>query len=95
MKPKDIFGIAVRFIGLVFLYQGLSSVPTAFASVCPVFPHFFIKNLIPSIFVTGWPLVVGYWMVRGAPWLMRRAYPERATEAAPPNQTPAPRDLCS
>jgi hypothetical protein len=76
MKSKEVFGIAVRLIGLVFLYQGLSSVPTAVANICPVFPHFLWRNIFPSIFLTGWPLLVGYWMVCGAPWLMQRAYPE-------------------
>jgi hypothetical protein len=75
MKPKDIFGLAVRLIGLIFLYQGLASVPSSVSSVCPVFPHFYLRNLVPSLFLTGWPLVVAYWLVRGAPWLMRTAYP--------------------
>jgi hypothetical protein len=75
MKPHDIFNLAMRLIGLLFLYQGLSAVPAAVANFCPVFPHFNFRSLLPSLFLVGWPLLVGMWMVKGAPWLMRRAYP--------------------
>ena len=74
MKAKDIFGLAIRFIGLVFLYQSRAAVPSAILSVCPVFPHFFWRNLIPSLILVGWPLLVAYWLLRGAPPLMRLAY---------------------
>lgn len=76
MKSKEIFSVAVRIIGLIFLYQGLSSVPTAVGMVCPAFPHFVFRNCLPALFVVGWPLVLAWWMVRGAPWLMRVAYGE-------------------
>ncbi len=76
MKPKDIFNLTLRLIGLLFLYQGLTSVPAAFANFCPVFPHFNFRTLLPSAFLVGWPLLVAWWLVRGAPFLMRLAYPE-------------------
>ncbi len=83
MKPRDIFSIAVRMIGLVFLYQGLSSVPTAVANICPVFPHFYFRALWPASFLVGWPLVMAWWLVRGAPWLMRLAFESEDRTAAP------------
>jgi hypothetical protein len=76
MKPKDIFNLALRLIGLLFLYQGIASVPSAVHNFCPVFPHFSFRSLIPSLFLVGWPLLVAWWLIRGAPWLMRLAYPE-------------------
>jgi hypothetical protein len=76
MKTKDIFALTVRIIGLFFLYQGLAAVPTAVSSVCPVFPHFYFRNLLPSIVLVGWPLLAAYWLVRGAPPVMRWAYPD-------------------
>lgn len=76
MKPHDIFNVAIRLIGLLFLYQGLSAVPAAFHNFCPAFPHFNFRSLLPSLFLVGWPLVVGLWMVKGAPWLMKKAYPK-------------------
>ena len=55
MKAKDIFGVAVRFIGLLFLYQSLSAVPGAITNVCPVFPQFNSTNVLPSLKAVGWP----------------------------------------
>ena len=80
MKAKDIFGVAVRFIGLLFLYQSLSAVPVAISNVCPVFPHFYWKNVLPGLILVGWPLLIAYWLVRGAPLLMRLAYGKEAPE---------------
>lgn len=81
MKPKEIFGLVVRLIGLAFLYQGLSAVPNAVTSICPVFPHFFWRNLFPSVLIVGWPLAVGYWLVKGAPKLMQLAYGDQEQPA--------------
>jgi hypothetical protein len=74
MKAKDIFGLIIRLIGLVFLYQGLSAVPLAVNAFCPRFPHFVWTNFLPAFIMIAWPLLVSYWMVRGAPPLMRLAY---------------------
>ncbi len=71
---QDIFGLIVRVIGVVFVYQGLSSVPNAINSICPVFPHFLFRNIFPSLLLVGWPLLIGFWLIRGAPFLMRLAY---------------------
>jgi len=94
MKSKDIFGLAVRIAGLIFLYQGLASVPNAIASLCPsvAVPRFYFRNLFPSLLIVGWPLLIGYWLVRGAPWLMRLAYrdsPEEKSSTACDPLTPS------
>lgn len=73
---RVIFNLVVRLLGLAFIYHGLASVPTAVASFCPVFPNFIWRNLLPSFIFVAWPLVAGYWLLRGAPWLMRVAFPE-------------------
>ncbi len=82
MKARDIFGLAIRIIGLVFLYQGLTAVPNAILSMCPVWPHFLWRNFFPSLLIVGWPLLIGYWLVRGAPRLMALAYREPETQNA-------------
>ena len=82
MKSKEIFALAVRLIGLLFLYQGLSAVPTAAAGICPVFPHFYFRNILPGLWLVGWPLLLAYWLVRGAPWLMRLAFSSESGEGA-------------
>jgi len=76
MKAKDIFGLVVRLVGLMFLYQALSAVPVGVAAFCPRFPHFVWSNLIPALILVGWPLLAAYWLLRGAPPLMRWAYPD-------------------
>ena len=77
MKTKEIFKLVIQVMGLVFLYQGLAAVPMAIAAFCPAFPHFVFRNLVPPLFTVGWPFLAAYWMVRGAPPLMRIAYPEK------------------
>jgi hypothetical protein len=89
MKSKEIFALAVRLIGLLFLYQGLTAVPTAAASICPVFPHFYFRNLLPSLWIVGWPLLVAYWFVRGAPWLMRLAFSNESKNEVSQASVPA------
>lgn len=88
MKSKEIFTLAVRIIGLLFLWQGLTSVPAAINSLFPNFPHIYWKNLFPSLVIVGWPLLVAWWLVRGAPWLMRLAYPGEPANSQPAPQTP-------
>ena len=99
LAARLIFNLFVRLIGLTFLYQGLSAVPNAIASICPVFPHFYFRNLFPSVLLVGWPILIGYWLLRGAPWLMRLAYPEETTASenrfagsAEPSGKPLPRE---
>jgi hypothetical protein len=84
LTGKDIFGLVIRLIGLMFLYQGLMAVPQAFAGMFPLFPHLFIRNVVPGIVMVGWPLAAAYWLVRGAPPLMRWAYPEEKRLPAAP-----------
>lgn len=74
MKSKDIFGLMIRFFGLVFLFQGLVAVPTAWAIFCPVFPHFLFRHLFSCLLMVGWPLAVGCCLVMGAPRLANIAY---------------------
>ena len=74
MKPKDIFNLAIRVLGLVFLYHGLSGLPT-------LIPMLFSGAVIPFAvggLMVAWQLLLGYWFLRGAPPIMRIAYPEEA-----------------
>ena len=68
MKPKELFGLAVRLLGLVFLYHGLMSVPTLFVAPPSV--------ILLVIFL----LAVAWWLIGGAALLTERAYPENAEE---------------
>ena len=71
MKSKEIFQLAVRLLGLVMLYHAMQ--------------HFIIAapSMIGFATSTAWLLVIiglrlgmAYWLISGAPFLMRLAYPE-------------------
>jgi hypothetical protein len=83
MKPrdifKDIFGLAVRLLGLVFLYLGLSAVTPLldFSAIETAVKSDIITAILPIVF----NLAVAWWLLGGG-LLIRRAYPE-ASRIAP------------
>ena len=70
---KDIFGLAVRLLGLVFLYLGLSAVTPLldFGAIESADKSDIITAILPIVF----NLVVAWWLIGGGR-LIRRAYPE-------------------
>jgi hypothetical protein len=95
MKSRDIFEVCVRIMGLLFLYKALSSVPDALMNFCPLLPPptwriLNFRSLLPSAIYVGFPLAIGWWMLRGAPWLMKRAFPEKSSTAAPQSSEQTP-----
>jgi len=76
MKPKDIFGLIVRLVGLIFLYEGAEKVPLAFSYIFPGFRSFSGPGVLSALFMVAWPLAVAYWLLRGAPPFSRLAYPD-------------------
>ena len=70
---KGIFGLAVRLLGLVFLYLGLSGVP-------PLLDLGALETAAKSdIFTAVLPIVFNLavaWWLMGGRLLIRRAYPE-------------------
>jgi hypothetical protein len=73
---RDIFGLAVRLLGLVFLYLGLSAVSPLldFGALQTASASDIITSILPIVFnlaVAGWLLTTR--------WLIRRAYPETTT----------------
>jgi hypothetical protein len=89
MQSKDMFKLVVRLLGLVFLYHALQAVQPALVLIIDSFPdsrtHGSFGKFCAGIFMVGWPLLVSYWLLSGAPWVMRLAYPEA------PASTPAER----
>ncbi|MGB7770100.1 MAG: hypothetical protein WBN22_14790, partial [Verrucomicrobiia bacterium] len=105
MKPrnifKDIFGLAVRLLGLIFLYFGLSGVPPLldFGAIETADKSDIVNAILPVVF----NLAVAWWLLGGG-LLVRRAYPETsristdfmtqgekaalAARSAPPQGTP-------
>jgi hypothetical protein len=74
MKAKEVFGLMLRFFGLVCVYQGLDKVPAAAAAVLPQFPHLSLGFLFVWFLSVAWPLAIGIYLVRGAPSVVRFAY---------------------
>lgn len=79
MKPKDIFGLGVRLLGLFFLYLG-------FKAVSPLLDLDVIENpdkneIINDLLPVVFNLAVGLCLLRG--WfLMRWAYPDSSKAGA-------------
>jgi hypothetical protein len=71
MKTKDIFGLIVRLVGLVFVYNGLVNVPLAVSTLSARFS----TGIYTTFMTVIWPLLVAFWMLRGAPPISRVAYP--------------------
>lgn len=80
MTPRDIFGLAVRILGLAIFYEALRALGVSVSSLITSLSNltswrngfFAVVNLL----LAAIPWVVAWWLVRGAPWLMRRAYPD-------------------
>jgi hypothetical protein len=94
MKPKDIFGLAVRLLGLLFLYFGLRAVmPMLDLEIYQNPDKVYITNgLMPIVF----NLAVAWWLLGGG--LVRRAYPpepfdRKDFEPAPARGAPLPSEL--
>ena len=91
MQPKDIFGLAVRLLGLVFLYLGLSAVAPLldFSALQAAGGGDMLNALLPIVF----HLAIAWWLLGGG-LLVRRAYPENSKilprpDAREENTTPA------
>lgn len=70
---KGIFALAVRLLGLVFLYFGLSAVPALldWGALETAAKSDIITAVLPIVF----NLAIGWWLIGGR-LLIRRAYPE-------------------
>ena len=73
MKPRDIFSLIVRLLGLFFIYLAARQVPVIFAG--PSGQVFF-----PVILTAAFYVGVGWWLLGGAPLLVKRAYPEASSQ---------------
>jgi hypothetical protein len=97
MKPRDIFGLAVRLLGLYFLYLGLTAVTPLldFGAIENASKSDIITTILPIVF----NLAIAWWLLGGG-LLMRRAYPEapkildrfpsQSPQAKPVTPAPAP-----
>ena len=76
MKPRDIFKLAVRILGLAFVYHGLTALPVTASAGLTAIMGGQVDRFVLTLLMAIWPLAVAYWLLRGAPLLMHVAYPE-------------------
>lgn len=90
MKEKDIFQLALRLLGLVFLYHTLRAIPAAVVVFKDALPdHYYFGmprwanygEVLEALLMVGWPLLVTLWLVRGGHPILRIAYPDAPARA--------------
>ncbi len=90
MKPPEIFKIALRLLGLVFLYHGLLPLPMTVVQIISAFANRNVPQALFTLIMLAWPLFLAWWLLRGAPLLVRLAYPEiKTTSDVQPTPNPA------
>ena len=84
MKPRDIFKLAIRLLGLLFLYHGLQAILPALGQILNAFPHELGPNanqngdfgaFVGGVLMAGWPLTVAYCLLTWAPNITDYFYP--------------------
>jgi hypothetical protein len=70
---RDIFGLAVRLLGLYFLYLVLRAVSPWLD--LEVIENASRNDIINAILPMAFHLAIAWWLLRGD-WLLRRAYPD-------------------
>jgi hypothetical protein len=76
MKPRDIFSLALRLLGLFFFYRAVGSIALILMG-----PPKLIA--VGSFLTTALYVGVGWWMLGGASLLMDRAYPDKSGQRSP------------
>ena len=74
MKPRDLFKLAVRILGLIFLYRGLILFPTLFTGEFGSG-----QKAFAMILMSAWPLLVAFWLLKFAAGITQFVYPESET----------------
>jgi hypothetical protein len=76
MKVRDIFGLVIRLLGVLFLYRAAENMPMLWRVFTMGYRHFAWSLFFDSLFIVAWPLVVAVWLLKGAPPAMKWAYPD-------------------
>ena len=91
MNYREIFGLAVRLLGLWFLFRGLAGLPNQLALFLRSILGFLGNGMDPTyagtafahLLSAAWSLAVAYALFRGAPCLIRMTYPDAAAKPDP------------
>ncbi len=87
MKPEALFNLAVRVLGLVFLYQAVHALSAYLSALgAPGFPNVITRPALISVVCYA---VAAIWCLYGAPPIQEWAFPEsRRTSNEPPPPRP-------
>jgi hypothetical protein len=75
MKPRDIFKLAIRLLGLWFVYLGITNLPMVFETY-------------KALLYVAVDAVAAWWLIGGASLLVNRAYPDATAESQKPTEIP-------
>jgi len=81
MKAPQIFDLALRLAGLIFLYFALSALPGGLFKMLDRLATLSLWALIQTIVGIIWPFILAWWFLRGAPLVMRIAYPSEPPDS--------------
>jgi hypothetical protein len=73
LTPKALFQLAIRLLGLWFLCQGLTNLPGSVVGMFLSLKGRSFAGFLGAGLMAAWPLLLAWWLIRGAPWLMRLA----------------------
>jgi hypothetical protein len=71
-----VFHLAVRLLGLVFLYHALMLAPSALSRLLDLFYGSSFLSVVKPLLPIAVHLVAACWLFLGAPPLTRAAYPD-------------------
>jgi hypothetical protein len=75
MNARDLFKLAVRILGLVFLYRGLLSIGVLFPGLAAGASNP-ITILVVVVWPMIWPLIVAFILLKFAPTITDFFYPK-------------------
>lgn len=81
MKAPQIFGLALRLTGLIFLYYALSGLPGSLFKMVDRLVTLSLWALLQTIVGIIWPYILAWWFLRGAPFVMQLAYPNEPRDS--------------
>lgn len=87
MKPRDILGIAIRLLGLVFLGRALWLAPDAIDELFRGIVQLDAYRMFAGLWIVGWPFLASIWLLRGAPPLLQLAYPDASNRGGTKSET--------
>ena len=90
LTPQALFQLAIRVMGLVFLYHGLANLPGSLLGMFFALKSKSFAGFLGAGFTAFWPLFLAWWLIRGAPWLMRLAHGHADEERANIPRVPPP-----